>query len=464
MRYLATFLAATLPAPGLRWLAALVMVLLPVLVLATPIGAQAPRPSDPIPAPVVAGRSDCVVVVTFDTSGAVSGFMPVHGWAVHYGHRNAEGLIVPRAVTTSGVDMIELYRGEVPVSKGSGGHPRSDVANVVGLPGTHAGVLVDVDWAKEPIGVNTYYLHAHSECGWHVSQGRNLEVRPSSPTPVPATLALSISDEAVSVASATTLNSTLGFGLSGPTTCLRFDAFGNCIERSGVIGGFGALGFGIGDVDMDFAVTLGSASTAPVTVAYATHDGTAVDGYDYTATSGSLTFAPGETVKTITVRVHAQRFSGSTFGFGVDREFTVRLSNPTGAIIADGEGVGTISRFGSGSGVICPPGTFFDGFTCRSILPFTVTPTLGPSQTPVVLTSVVTATALPPTQTPAVIVATATAAVAAPTATSTSAPSATATPTTAPSATPEPTVQPSATPTEIPTPEPSPTPTETPTP
>ena len=45
------------------------------------------------------------------------------------------------------------------------------------------------------------------------------------------------------------------------------------------------------DVTLDFAVTLSRASRAPVAVAYATADGSATAGSDYTATSGTLTFA-----------------------------------------------------------------------------------------------------------------------------------------------------------------------------
>ena len=45
---------------------------------------------------------------------------------------------------------------------------------------------------------------------------------------------------------------------------------------------------------VDFEVTLSKAASVTVTVAYATSDGTAVDGSDYTAASGTLTFAAGE--------------------------------------------------------------------------------------------------------------------------------------------------------------------------
>ena len=58
---------------------------------------------------------------------------------------------------------------------------------------------------------------------------------------------------------------------------------------------------------LDFAVTLGRAGPGTVTVAYATADGTATAGSDYTAASGTLSFAAGETSKTVSVPVLAGR-------------------------------------------------------------------------------------------------------------------------------------------------------------
>ena len=54
---------------------------------------------------------------------------------------------------------------------------------------------------------------------------------------------------------------------------------------------------------LEFRVTLQPASHFEVTVDYATADGTAKAGEDYTATSGTLTFEPGETEKTVGVEV-----------------------------------------------------------------------------------------------------------------------------------------------------------------
>ena len=58
-----------------------------------------------------------------------------------------------------------------------------------------------------------------------------------------------------------------------------------------------------GTRDLAFTVALSSAATSPVTVAYTTTNGTATAGSDYTARSGTLTFAAGETSKVVRVSV-----------------------------------------------------------------------------------------------------------------------------------------------------------------
>ena len=57
------------------------------------------------------------------------------------------------------------------------------------------------------------------------------------------------------------------------------------------------------DATLKFAVTLNRAASHDVSVDYETGDETATAGADYTATSGTLTFAAGETVKTVSVPV-----------------------------------------------------------------------------------------------------------------------------------------------------------------
>ena len=69
------------------------------------------------------------------------------------------------------------------------------------------------------------------------------------------------------------------------------------------------------DAQILFRVTLDRAPSEPVTVSYVTADGTALAGEDYEATSGTLTFAAGETEQTVAVTVidDAVEDSGETF-------------------------------------------------------------------------------------------------------------------------------------------------------
>jgi chitinase len=76
----------------------------------------------------------------------------------------------------------------------------------------------------------------------------------------------------------------------------------------------------------------GTSSLSTVTVDYTTHDGSATAGADYTATAGTLSFAPGETVKTVVVPIADD---------GTDEpaeNFALGLSNPSNATIAGATG------------------------------------------------------------------------------------------------------------------------------
>jgi len=85
-----------------------------------------------------------------------------------------------------------------------------------------------------------------------------------------------------------------------------------------------------------FTVSLAGQTGRTVTVDYSTADGTATAPGDYTSTSGTLSFAPGETAKTITVPVVGDTIDEP------DETFSVALSGAVDVTIADGLGVGTI--------------------------------------------------------------------------------------------------------------------------
>ena len=89
---------------------------------------------------------------------------------------------------------------------------------------------------------------------------------------------------------------------------------------------------------LEFTVSLSRAASATVTVDWATADGTATAGSDYTADSGTLNFAPDETSKTVAVAVLDDSHDEG------NETLTVTLSNPSGAYLADSEATGTIEN------------------------------------------------------------------------------------------------------------------------
>ena len=92
----------------------------------------------------------------------------------------------------------------------------------------------------------------------------------------------------------------------------------------------------VGGGSGSFTVTLSHASTQTVMVHYATSDDTATAGEDYTAVSGTLTFMPGDTSKSIPITILSDNVNEPTEDFFVD------LDNAMNATIGDGHGVGTI--------------------------------------------------------------------------------------------------------------------------
>ena len=102
-----------------------------------------------------------------------------------------------------------------------------------------------------------------------------------------------------------------------------------------------------------FVVTLAPAASAPVTVDWATADGTATAGSDYTAATGTLAFAAGETEKTVEVATTADAEAEAA------ETLALTLSNASGATIGNGGATGTVTDPGpaafTGSFANAPP-------------------------------------------------------------------------------------------------------------
>jgi hypothetical protein len=102
------------------------------------------------------------------------------------------------------------------------------------------------------------------------------------------------------------------------------------------IAGFAATEGNSGTKLFTFTVSLSGVSTKTVKVNYATANGTATAGSDYSSTSGKLSFAPGETVKTISVSVN-----GDT-AIEPDETFFINLSSPSNATLGNSQAIGLI--------------------------------------------------------------------------------------------------------------------------
>ncbi|MFM6632547.1 MAG: S8 family serine peptidase, partial [Microcystis panniformis] len=76
-----------------------------------------------------------------------------------------------------------------------------------------------------------------------------------------------------------------------------------------------------------YTVTLSNASSQTISVNYATSNGTATAGSDYTATIGTLTFAPGVTTQVLNIPILNDSLNEA------DETFTLALSSPTNAIL-----------------------------------------------------------------------------------------------------------------------------------
>jgi CSLREA domain-containing protein len=93
-----------------------------------------------------------------------------------------------------------------------------------------------------------------------------------------------------------------------------------------------------GQTAFNFTVGIPFPTVNPVSVNYATADGTAAAGSDYVAASGTLNFAPGETTKTVMVDVNGDTANEA------NETFFVNLSGATNATVADAQGQGTINN------------------------------------------------------------------------------------------------------------------------
>lgn len=113
-----------------------------------------------------------------------------------------------------------------------------------------------------------------------------------------------------------------------------------------------------GTTTIAFPVTLSSTASQPVSVSYSTADGTATAPSDYASATGTLTFNPGETTKSVLVSV-----VGDTV-YEQDETFTVNLTSAGNATLARTSATATIKNDDPAPPPVKPGhynGTYSDG-------------------------------------------------------------------------------------------------------
>lgn len=132
--------------------------------------------------------------------------------------------------------------------------------------------------------------------------------------------------------SALSLPAGVSFGSNGTGTIVNDDATAFSIAGATVVEGTG------GSNALNFTVSLSAPAKDPVSVQYATSAGSATTPADYAATSGTLTFAGGQTSRTVAVAIVTDNLVEP------DENFTMVLSNPSGGTIAVASATGTITN------------------------------------------------------------------------------------------------------------------------
>ncbi len=127
----------------------------------------------------------------------------------------------------------------------------------------------------------------------------------------------------------------------GRGTILDDDVLGGASPELS-IGDFTVTEGNVGTTDMVFDVTVSSSASTPMSVDFTTATGSAQSTIDYDPAAGTLVFAPGETAKQVVVQAFGDTIAES------NERFAVILSNASGATIADGSGLGTITDDDSG--------------------------------------------------------------------------------------------------------------------
>ena len=133
-----------------------------------------------------------------------------------------------------------------------------------------------------------------------------------------------------------TLSNPTGGAFLGGLTTHTFTITDDDPPPSVSIGDISVLEGNQGPTTFSFPVILSAASGFTTSVNYSTANGTATATQDYQSTTGTVTFAPGEVLKTATVTVNGDLVPE------LNETFLVNLATPVNLTISDGQATGTI--------------------------------------------------------------------------------------------------------------------------
>ncbi|MBB6628392.1 S8 family serine peptidase [Nocardioides sp. KIGAM211] len=142
------------------------------------------------------------------------------------------------------------------------------------------------------------------------------------------TLGLTISDAESSATGTVAITTAQASGTIADNDATPTVSVGDASVAEGAAGGGGTL---------SFPVTLSGPRSVPVTVDWSVSAGSATAGSDFTAASGTVTFAPGDTAATVTVAVLGDALDEA------DETVSLTLANPSGADPGTMTGTGTIT-------------------------------------------------------------------------------------------------------------------------
>lgn len=216
----------------------------------------------------------------------------------------------------------------------------NDVSVVEGNGGSTTATFTVTLTAPSAQTVTVNFATANGSAASGIDYGARSGTLTFAPGVVSQTIAVSILGDTVAET-----NETYFVNLSGAVNAAISDAQGvGSILNDDVplptvsIGSVTAREGHIGVTDFIFTLTLSAISNQTVSVAFTTVAGTATAGIDYTGLSGIVTFNPGETIKTVAIKVLGDLVAES------NETFSVQLSNAVNAGLGTSTGVGTIQN------------------------------------------------------------------------------------------------------------------------